>query len=100
MTTLSIKKKGPAKGSKSNNPIGRPMLTQVDLDLKAACKARTPAALAVIESIMMEGENERNKIQAAVFIIERAYGKAVQPTDITGQIEISQIVRKIIDPKA
>lgn len=98
MTTLANKKKGPPKG-KSNNPTGRPPLTQADIDLRNACKERTPAALAVIESIMMEGENERNKLQAAQFIIERAYGKAIQPQEVSGQLEIKQIIRRIIDPK-
>lgn len=69
------------KKGQSGNPNGRPKKTAEELDLIAACKDKTPAALAVMESIMMEGENERNKLAAAMAIIERAYGKPVQPTD-------------------
>lgn len=73
------------KPGQSGNPGGRPKRTQQELDLIAACKERTPAALAVIESIMLEGENERNKLAAAQAIIERAYGKAVQPVEASGR---------------
>jgi hypothetical protein len=91
-----------AKGV-SGNPSGRPARTPEEMDLIAACKERTSAALAVIESIMMEGENERNRLSAAQAIIERAHGKPVQPTELSGKnggaLEITQIQRTIVDPK-
>ena len=31
------------------------------------------------------GENERNRLSAAQYIIDRAYGKAVQQTELTGK---------------
>ncbi len=89
------------KAGQSGNPNGRPKRTPEELDLIAACKERTPAALAVIESIMMEGENERNRLAAATAIIERAHGKPVQPT-IESQASkeaIERIERVIVDPK-
>jgi len=67
------------KKGKSGNPGGRPKKTAQELDLVAACKAKTPAALEVIEQIMIGGESERNKLTAAMAIIERAYGKPAQP---------------------
>lgn len=75
----------PFKAGESGNPGGRPKRTAEELDLIAACKDRTPAALAVIESIMMKGENERNRLAAAQAIIERGYGKAVQPVEASGR---------------
>jgi hypothetical protein len=83
----------------SGNPGGRPKRTEEELDLIAACKGRTPAALAVIESIMMEGENERNKLSAAMAIIERGYGKPKEVVEakVTGRIET--ITRRIVRPK-
>lgn len=86
------------KPGQSGNPGGRPKRTEQELDLVAACKDRTPAALAVIESIMMEGENERNKLAAAQAIIERAYGKPkeVVEANVTGRIET--ITRRIVRP--
>lgn len=66
----------------SGNPGGRPKRTQQEIDLIAACKDKTEDALAVLTSIMQNGENERNRMAAALAIIERGHGKAVQPTTI------------------
>ncbi|MBR8343063.1 hypothetical protein KDX40_04835 [Burkholderia ambifaria] len=90
---------GRFKKGKSGNPGGRPKKTAEELDLIAACKDRTPAALAVIESIMLKGENERNKLSAALALIERAYGKPKETVEanVTGRIET--ITRRIVRPQ-
>jgi hypothetical protein len=75
---------GRFKKGQSGNPGGRPKKTQEELDLVAACKAKTPEALATIAQIMVSGENERNRLAAAQAIIERGYGKAVQPVESSG----------------
>ncbi len=82
------------------NPGGRPKKTVEELDLIAACKAKTPDALATITDIMTNGEKEQTRLSAALAIIERAYGKPVQPVDasISGTV-ISRIERVIVDPK-
>ena len=67
---------------KSGNPGGRPTKTAQELDLIAACKDKTPEALAVIADIMANGEKEATRLAAALSIIERAYGKPVQPQDL------------------
>ncbi len=64
------------------NPGGRPKKTAQELDLIAACKEKTPAALLVITDIMTNGEKEQTRLAAALSIIERAYGKPVQPTTV------------------
>lgn len=86
-----------AKG-KSGNPGGRPPKTTQELDLIAACKDRTPEALAVITDIMVNGEKEQTRLTAALSIIERAYGKPVQPQDVSlsGSL-IHRIERIVID---
>jgi hypothetical protein len=71
------------KPGKSGNPSGRPKLTVEILDLVAACKSKTPDALAVLERIMMNGESERNQMAAAMAIIERGHGKPIQPTTLS-----------------
>lgn len=84
------------KPGKSGNPTGRPKKTEQEFELIQACKDKTPAALAVMEHIMMEGENERNKLAAAQAIIDRAYGKPTQtiagdenkPLHIVGTIRL------------
>ncbi len=75
----------PFQKGKSGNPGGRPKRTQEELDLIAACKEKAPQALAVIEKIMINGENERNRLAAAQAIIDRGYGKPVQQTELTGK---------------
>ena len=67
---------------KSGNPGGRPAKTAEELDLIAACKAKTPRALDVMVHIMESGDVEKNRLAAAMAIIERAYGKPVQPQDV------------------
>jgi hypothetical protein len=76
--------KGFAKGQ-SGNPGGRAKRTVEEIDLIAACKAKTPAALDTVESIMINGESEKNRLSAAQYIIDRAYGKAIQQTELTGK---------------
>jgi len=72
------------KSGRSGNPSGRPKKTQEECDLEAACKARTSAALGVIESLMLSADKDSVRLAAATFIIERAYGKAVQRNEHTG----------------
>ena len=82
---MKTDKKAPKTAFKqgtSGNPGGRPKRTAQELDLIAACKAKTSAALDVLLSIMANGENERNRITAAMAIIERAHGKPLQPTTV------------------
>lgn len=69
-----------AKGQ-TGNPGGRPKKTQEEYDLIQSCKQKTPEALATIERIMVTSDNERNQLQAALAIIERAWGKPIQPTE-------------------
>lgn len=75
----------------SGNPRGRPKKTEEERDLVAACKAKVPAALAVIERIMKSGQNERNQLSAAMAIIERAYGKAVETRNVNVKRTIADL---------
>ena len=82
----------------SGNPGGRPKKTEEELDLIAACKAKTPSALAVMVDIMENGDKEATRLQAAQAIIERAYGKPVQPQDVSlsGGLLFQAIERRIV----
>jgi hypothetical protein len=72
----------PFQPGQSGNPGGRKPKTPEERTLEAMCRDRTQDALDVLIKIMESGENERNKITAAMAIIERGHGKAVQPTTI------------------
>ena len=74
----------PFQPGQSGNPGGRKPKTEEERTLEAMCRDRTQEALAVLMQIMESGENERNRITAAMAIIERGHGKAVQPTTLSG----------------
>ena len=97
------KRKAPKTAFKpgvSPNPGGRPKRTPEELDLIAACKAKTPDALDVIVDIMQNGEKEATRLAAAQSIIERAYGKPTQQQDVnlTGSVLFQAIERRIVKP--
>lgn len=87
------------KPGQSGNPGGRRKLTPEEFDIVEQCKLKTPQALLTIETIMLKGASEKNRLAAAQVIIERAYGKPKQEVaaHVTGQIQ--QIIRKVVDPK-
>ena len=89
-STKTAKGKGkPFQPGQSGNPSGRPKLTPEALDLQAACRAKTDEALAVLLKIMNTGENERNRMAAAIAIIERGHGKAKESLELSGGLNLS-----------
>lgn len=72
----------------SGNPTGRPRLTPEEkseqLALDAACRAKTKEALNTILWLMKKANKASVKLAAAQFILERGWGKAVQPNVHSG----------------
>lgn len=66
------------KPGQSGNPAGRGKVTQEELDLVAACKERTPKALAVIDALMLDADKDSVRLAAATYIVDRAFGKPLQ----------------------
>lgn len=91
------------KGNKAN-PSGRPKKTEEERTLEEMCRAKTPEALATILTIMAGGENERNRLASAQYIIDRGWGRAAQAMEITGKdggaLDIRVIERVIVDVRA
>ena len=91
------------KPGQSGNPGGRPPLTveekQHETDLIQACRAKTASALTVICHLMVHAR-DATKLQAAQFIIERGWGKAVQFNEQSGngprQVNVTF---RVVDPR-
>lgn len=66
----------PFQKGKSGNPGGRPKRTEEERQLIEACRAKTPEALAVVADLMDNSTNDRVRLAAAQYIIDRGYGKA------------------------
>ena len=73
-----------AKGQ-SGNPSGRPRRTPDEEQLIQACRERTPEALATIECLMRESSNDRVRLAAAAFIVERGYGPAPERVELVAK---------------
>ncbi len=65
----------------SGNPGGRPKRTQQEYDLIAACAAKAPEAMKTIVSLMHSADRDSVRLSAAIYVIERRYGKPVQETE-------------------
>ena len=87
--TKKLPRGKPFQKGKSGNPGGRPKRTEDEVNLIEACKQKTAEALAVIESLMHESSNDRVRLAAAAFIIERAWGKA------TNRVEVEPVLVEI-----
>jgi 2,3-bisphosphoglycerate-independent phosphoglycerate mutase len=72
----------PFKKGQSGNPHGRPPKTKEQKDAEEMFKELAPEAAKVLAEMMVNGEQEQNRLRAATTILERAYGKPKQA--ITG----------------
>ncbi len=74
---------------KSGNPGGRPKQTPEEkaeeLALEAACRDKTEEALATIVLLMNKADKDSVRLAAAIFVIERGWGKAVQMNEHAGK---------------
>jgi hypothetical protein len=81
----------PFKKGTTGNPKGRPKgaATKVGADLRAAARLYTDEAFTTIVSIMNDkAEPAAVRQRAAEFVIERGWGKAVQPVDIAKPVYV------------
>jgi hypothetical protein len=75
------------KKGHSGNPSGRPKRTPEEIELIEACRLKTPDALNVIQDLMVHSTNDRVRLAAAQFIIERGYGKAPERIELINEKE-------------
>ena len=74
----------PFQKGKSGNPGGAKKRTPEEFALIAACQAKTPEALQVMESIMRAGDSDQVRLKAAMAIVERGWGAPKQQVEHTG----------------
>lgn len=84
------------KPGQSGNPGGRPKKTDEERSLETLCREKTPEAMGTILALMNTGQ-ERTRLAAAQFIIERGWGKAAQTIDVTTPVEVHSTI-EFIDP--
>lgn len=90
------------KKGRSGNPSGRRKKTEEEKQLEELCKAKTKDALSTILAIMQNGENERNRLASAQYVIDRGWGKARQEVEHSGKdgqpIKMNMVV-EFVRPK-
>jgi hypothetical protein len=68
----------------SGNPSGRPAMPEA---IKKKLKDLTPDAVDTVEQIMKDPKaRPADRLKAAEMILDRVYGKATQPIDMSGEI--------------
>jgi len=80
---------GGIKKGEIRNPGGRPKKTDEERTLEQMCKDKTPSALATILNIMDSSQQEGNQLKAAMYIIDRGWGKAKESLELSGTIALS-----------
>lgn len=85
MTTAHLK--APWQKGQSGNPGGRP---KAERDIIALARAHTPAAIAALAAAL---KSKRERVPAAIALLDRAWGKPQQHIDMDGAGLIVQIVK-------
>lgn len=97
----AIKQKAPPwKKGQSGNPRGRPVKSPEARAVEALARAESAGALEVVLSIMRSAEKDRDRLAAAMAVIERGIGKAgdtVEPIPVPVGASLAERAQAIAD---
>ncbi len=79
----------PFQPGRTGNAGGRPKKTEDERTLEQMCKEKTPDALATILDIMASSQQDRAKLAAATYIVDRGWGKAKESVELSGLVTLS-----------
>jgi hypothetical protein len=79
----------PFQPGKTGNPGGRPRKTDEERTLEALCKEKTPEALETILQVMAKAQNERAKLAAAQYVLDRGWGKPKESIEHSGGVTLT-----------
>ncbi len=84
---------------KSGNPGGRPKAYR---DVVEAARKRTIKAIKTLESVMTTSDNDSARVKAAEVLLDRGWGKPVQPVDLDphNRQELERRAREILARRA
>ena len=54
-------------------------------ELEAACRKKTIEGMKTILELMQKADKDSVRLHAAIFVIERGWGKAIQPNEHSGR---------------
>ena len=79
----------PFQPGQTGNPGGRPKKTDEERTLEQLCKEKTTEALDTILYLMVEGQQERARLAAAQYVMDRGWGKAKESIELSGMVALS-----------
>lgn len=91
-TTTKKRRAGQFAPGKSGNPGGRP---KEDPEVKEMARAHTKEAIQALLEVCKQKADRSARVRAAVALLDRGWGKPVQPIDTTPDGEMAQFFKAL-----
>jgi hypothetical protein len=72
-------------------------------EIKALCREHAPSVIKELARLSLKGRSEQARVAAAKELLDRGFGKSVQPHDGDGEggaikLQVNRIERVVVDP--